>query len=90
MRAGAWCVGCSWALMAVLFALGVMNLAWMSLVAALVAFQKVSPARRAAVAVTAALLATLPAGILFAADDVPGFVVPVHASMPMQTMTTAR
>ena len=31
---GAWCVGCCWALMAALFALGLMSLAWMALVAA--------------------------------------------------------
>jgi predicted metal-binding membrane protein len=32
-RNGAWCVGCCWALMASMFALGVMSLAWMALVA---------------------------------------------------------
>ena len=31
---GAWCIGCCWALMVVLFALGVMSIAWMALVAA--------------------------------------------------------
>ena len=30
---GAWCVGCCWALMASLFALGVMSIAWMAFVA---------------------------------------------------------
>ena len=34
---GAWCVGCCWALMASLFALGVMSIAWMAFVAALIA-----------------------------------------------------
>src|SRR3954470_21495966 len=34
---GAWCVGCCWALMASLFALGLMSLVWMALVAALIA-----------------------------------------------------
>ena len=32
-RHGAWCVGCCWALMASLFALGVMSLVWMAFVA---------------------------------------------------------
>ena len=32
-RHGAWCVGCCWALMASLFALGVMSIAWMAFVA---------------------------------------------------------
>src|SRR5213078_1849735 len=30
---GAWCVGCCWALMASLFALGIMNIFWMAVVA---------------------------------------------------------
>ena len=34
VRHAAWCVGCCWALMAALFALGVMSLIWMALVAA--------------------------------------------------------
>lgn len=42
-RHGAWCVGCCWALMAALFALGVMSLAWTVLVAALIAFEKLAP-----------------------------------------------
>src|SRR5437868_487077 len=37
MRNGAWCVGCCWALMASLFALGVMSLAWMALIAGIIA-----------------------------------------------------
>jgi predicted metal-binding membrane protein len=37
---GAWCVGCCWALMGSLFALGVMSIAWMAFVAALIAAEK--------------------------------------------------
>lgn len=37
VRSGGWCLGCSWALMAALFALGVMSLTWMALIAGLVA-----------------------------------------------------
>ena len=44
---GAWCVGCCWALMAALFALGVMSLAWMAFVAALIALEKTLPWGRA-------------------------------------------
>ena len=40
---GAWCVGCCWALMASLFALGVMSIAWMAFVAALIAAEKIAP-----------------------------------------------
>jgi len=37
------CLGCCWALMAVAFALGVMNLAWMAALTALVAAEKMLP-----------------------------------------------
>jgi predicted metal-binding membrane protein len=40
---GAYCVGCCWGLMLVLFALGVMSLFWMGVVAALIFAQKVLP-----------------------------------------------
>src|SRR3954468_1804583 len=36
VRPGAWCLGCCWALMASLFALGVMSVVWMALVASLI------------------------------------------------------
>jgi len=57
VKHGGWCVGCCWALMAALFALGLMSLAWMLLVAALIATEKLLPWRVAATgAVTAVLL----------------------------------
>lgn len=40
---GAYCLGCCWALMAVLLALGVMNLGWMAAVSALVLVEKLLP-----------------------------------------------
>lgn len=40
---GAYCVGCCWGLMIVLFAMGVMNLAWMGLLTAIIFAEKVSP-----------------------------------------------
>ena len=45
---GAWCVGCCWALMAALFALGIMSVVWMAVVAGLIAFEKTVPWRRVA------------------------------------------
>jgi hypothetical protein len=48
MENGAWCVGCCWALMASLFALGIMSLVWMAFVAGLIAVEKVFPWRWAA------------------------------------------
>ncbi|MDQ6683963.1 MAG: DUF2182 domain-containing protein [Pseudomonadota bacterium] len=41
---GAYCAGCCWALMALLFAFGVMNLLWVALLAAFVFAEKLFPA----------------------------------------------
>ena len=75
-RHGAWCVGCCWALMASLFALGVMSLAWMAFVAALIALEKTLPWGRAVTYGTAALLVVLGVAVLAAPESVPGLVVP--------------
>jgi predicted metal-binding membrane protein len=40
---GAFCVGCCWALMLLLFVAGVMNLAWIALLAAIVFAEKAAP-----------------------------------------------
>ncbi|HET8894543.1 MAG TPA: DUF2182 domain-containing protein [Gaiellaceae bacterium] len=58
-RHGAWCIGCCWALMAALFALGVMSVAWMALVAALIAAEKLLPWRRTATYGVAGVLLAL-------------------------------
>jgi predicted metal-binding membrane protein len=82
VRSGGWCVGCSWALMAALFALGVMSLTWMALIAGLVALEKVGPWGRAAKVATAGVLVVLAVAILAVPHEVPGFVVPgSHGSM---------
>ena len=62
---GAWCVGCCWALMAALFALGLMSLAWMLVVATLIAIEKLLPWRAAATGTVTAVLLGL--GIAVAA-----------------------
>lgn len=43
VRHGAYCVGCCWALMAVLFVAGVMNVLWVAGIAVLVLLEKVVP-----------------------------------------------
>jgi predicted metal-binding membrane protein len=73
---GAWCVGCCWALMAALFALGVMSVTWMAVVAALIAVEKTLPWRRVATYGTAALLLALGVLLLAAPDAVPALSVP--------------
>lgn len=56
---GAWCLGCCWMLMAALFALGVMNVAWMALIALLIAVEKLLPWRTVATAGVAGTLVVL-------------------------------
>jgi predicted metal-binding membrane protein len=59
---GAWCVGCCWAIMATLFALGVMSIGWMAAIAGLVAIEKLLPWEKVAslgIAVVLAVLAAL-------------------------------
>ena len=76
LRSGGWCIGCSWALMAALFALGVMSLTWMALVAGLVALEKLGPWARATKVLTAGVLVVLAVAMLTVPHEVPGFVVP--------------
>jgi predicted metal-binding membrane protein len=40
---GAWCLGCCWLLMALLFVAGVMNLAWIAGLSVLVLLEKLLP-----------------------------------------------
>ena len=44
LRHGAFCLGCCWALMTLLFVLGVMNLLWIAALAGFVLIEKVAPA----------------------------------------------
>ena len=81
-RNGAWCVGCCWALMASLFALGVMSVLWMAVVAGLIAVEKTLPWRRAATWGTTAVLLVLGLVVLVAPDALPGLTVPA-GMMPM-------
>ena len=76
------------ALMASLFALGVMSLAWMAFVAALIALEKTLPWGRAVTYGTASLLLVLGVVLIAAPDAVPGLMVPgggeTPAAMPMR------
>jgi predicted metal-binding membrane protein len=82
VRTGAWCVGCCWALMASLFALGLMSIAWMALVAGLIAAEKVLPWRRVAIYGTAVILLALGVLLLVAPDAIPGLTIPGRDAMP--------
>ena len=76
MEHGAWCVGCCWGLMAALFAVGVMSIGWMVMVAALIAIEKLLPWKEAANRGIALLLIVLGLGVAFFAEDVPGLTLP--------------
>ena len=76
VRHGAWCLGCCWALMAALFAVGVMSLGWMALIAAFIAGEKLLPWPVAARWAVAVLLLALGLGVALVPGDVPGFAEP--------------
>jgi predicted metal-binding membrane protein len=81
---GGFCVGCSWGLMAALFALGVMSIGWMVLIAVLIAFEKLLPWEVVPSGATAALLVVLGLAVMFFPDQVPGLTIPTNTmSMPM-------
>jgi predicted metal-binding membrane protein len=81
VRTGAWCVGCCWALMASLFALGLMSIAWMAFVAGLIAAEKILPWRRVATYGTAVILLTLGVLLLATPDAIPALTIPGHDVM---------
>jgi predicted metal-binding membrane protein len=73
---GGFCIGCCWAMMAALFALGVMSVGWMAFIAALIAVEKLLPWRALATRGIAIVLAALAVAVAFAPEDVPGLTVP--------------
>jgi predicted metal-binding membrane protein len=78
---GAFCIGCCWALMAVLFAVGVMSLTWMALVAVLIAVEKLLPSPARLRLGIAALLAILALAVVLVPDSVPGLTIPGSMEM---------
>ena len=81
LKNGAWCVGCCWALMASFFALGIMSVVWMAIVAGLIAIEKTLPWPRVATYSTAAALLVLGVLLLAVPDAVPGLTVPSSSSV---------
>jgi predicted metal-binding membrane protein len=87
IKNGAWCVGCCWALMASLFALGVMSVLWMAVVAGLIAIEKTVPWGRPATYGTAIVLVVLGVMFLAAPSAIPGLTIPHGGKMaPMPGM----
>ncbi len=91
---GAWCVGCCWALMAALIAVGVMSVGWMAFVAALIALEKLLPWKAVANRSIALLLVALALAVAFVPEEVPGLTTPGdamgsepgHGAMPQSHM----
>ena len=73
---GGFCVGCSGVLRAALFALGVMSVAWMFAIAALIAIEKLLPWRTITIGVTAAALALLGVAIVLVPEQSPWLTIP--------------
>jgi predicted metal-binding membrane protein len=64
MRHGAFCVGCCWALMLVLFGVGTMNLIWMAGLTALMVHEKTRPSGSQAVPLTGVILLAIGSTLL--------------------------
>jgi predicted metal-binding membrane protein len=82
---GAWCIGCCWALMAALFALGIMSIGWMAFVAGLIALEKLLPWRALANRTVAVALLVLGLAVAAVPDAVPG-VAPSHRATGHDSM----
>jgi predicted metal-binding membrane protein len=81
IRYGTWCLGCCWALMAALFALGVMSLGWMALITIFIVAERLLPWPTAARGAVALSLLALGLGVAFFPADVPGFTEPAGGGM---------
>ena len=73
---GGWCVGCCWALMVVLFAVGVMSIAWMLVVTAVIFAEKVLPVGERVARSLAVVLLALGLWVAVAPASVPGLTRP--------------
>jgi hypothetical protein len=82
---GLWCVGCCWALMASLFALGIMSVTWTAVVAALIAVEKTLPWRRIASYGTAAVPSPSGSSCSSPPGAIPALTTPHGAGMEMST-----
>ena len=68
LRQGVYCLGCCWAMMLVMFAVGAMNIIWMAALGILMTIEKMTGTRRFSHAVGAALLAI---GLTLVASSIP-------------------
>jgi len=76
---GGYCVGCCWGLMVALFALGVMSLWWMAVVAGVILLEKVTRVGFRFSRVVAVALVAVGVWVAIAPDSVPGLTDPSKA-----------
>jgi len=76
---GVCCVACCWALMASLYALGMMSVAWMALLTVLIAAERVLPRPLQAARAIAFVLAALGIAVALAPAAVPALTMPSPA-----------
>jgi len=81
---GAYCVGCCWGLMLILFALGVMSLFWMVVVAAIIFAEKVTPFGARLSRALAVAFVLFGIWVALAPGSVPGLTQPDEDSPGMQ------
>ena len=84
LRHGAYCIGCCAGLMLALFALGVMSLVWMAVVAGVILVEKVSPRGELVARTTAVVLVAAGALVAVAPESVPGLTQPTGAELRME------
>ena len=83
---GLYCVGCCWGLMIVLFALGVMSLTWMGLIAGVIFLEKVVPVGDRLTRPLAVAFVALGIWVALAPSSVPGLTDPAGGPAEMQMM----
>jgi predicted metal-binding membrane protein len=81
---GLYCVGCCWGLMLALFAVGVMSITWMALVAVLIFAQKLFPYGERLAPVFATAFIAVGIWVAVAPASVPGLHVPGGAAPAMR------
>jgi predicted metal-binding membrane protein len=69
---GAYCVGCCWGLMLILFVLGVMSLLWMAVVAAVIFAEKVLPQTRLFIPAVAVVAVAVGVWVAVSPGSLPG------------------
>jgi predicted metal-binding membrane protein len=81
---GAYCVGCCWGLMLILFALGVMSLVWMIVVATIIFAEKLSPFGARLSRVLAVAFVLFGVWVALSPGSVPGLTEPGDGAPAMQ------